>query len=267
MESVAIAPTPTGSNSTAQIIVIIVLVVIAIVLFVVFIVFTVQIPIATVTPFADGTRIKIKSLANNRYLKPVVCSQILPPCSDPFYTNFCGGNNGNVAIAAIGTENDIDTIFQLCQNSNIGQAGSIESGLAKYELYLTNTQNTNVLSLNNENFLTIFESDQTCIAEKSTSSGCGNQIGVQNRTLFSFILDEKALNSGTTASGAYKIVDACFPNIFLVCTGQGNSSLNNPGCPPFVYTTSSPGSTGGCTTDLDPRCTLSFLFEIEVLPP
>ena len=85
--------------------------------------------------------------------------------------------------------------------------------------------------------------------------------------ILSFETDEKTLaaNSSSTVSGSYQITQACSINAPLVCTGQGNLNLNNQGCPPFVVSNAIGQTITGCASPVNPRCTLNYLFEIEVV--
>ena len=77
-----------NNSSTTQIIIIIVLVVITIALFAYLIIISVQIPPYVVTPFANNSVIKIRSLANNLYLKPINCNLRLLPFLKSYYSSF-----------------------------------------------------------------------------------------------------------------------------------------------------------------------------------
>lgn len=265
----AVPVTATGGGSTAQIIVIVVLVIIAIVLFVVLLIASVNVPPALVTPFADGSRIRIKSLANNLYLKPVTCSDI-SNCNDTLFQATCGTNQVQTVIAAVGSDpNDPQIIWSLCQYSGTLASGQPNTGEAKYIVFFEGGQSNQFLQVVQTaqgSILTLQSANGICSALKSDVLFCPDQF-IQSTAYFSFLLNEKTLSTKNTSttSGSYEIANACNLEDKLICTGQGIQNLDSPGCPAFVVTLGTSLSIINCPTSIEPRCALNFLFEIELI--
>lgn len=237
-----------------QTIVIIVLVIVGIILFVVLLVELVDIPKPLVVPFADGTIIKIKSLANNLYLRPISCADVAT-CNDTFVRFICDGTPGGVIISAIGQETDPLTNWQLCQYSSLA-----DTGAAKYLIFSENNQNTSIMAINFE-LLFLTPSNGICTQLKSQPLAC-DQTTFQ--TYFSFILNERSLPGTNTTSGSYNIITSC-DNKFIATSGQGATSLPATVCPPIMLSSAAAGAEFGCpNASVDPRCSLSYLFAIEV---
>ena len=254
----------TNSNSTIQIIVIIILVVITIALFTYLIIVAVKIPPILVTPFANGSKVKIRSLANNLYLKPISCSQI-NGCDFSIYTsqNFCNIPAATV-VAAIGQYDETGTTWQLCEYSGNNSSGP--TGEAKYLVFQGNTQNTTILRISND-ILSTVTTQGNCVAESSSVFDCALQT---DKVYFSFILNQKTKVGviSNTTSGSYQIFNSCDITQPLFCSGQGNTNLNNLDCPPFVLTANSGKkyTNGLCEVpNFTPICALNYLFEIDVI--
>lgn len=242
----------------SQLIVLIILVIIGIVLFVLFLVELVNIPQPLVVPFADGTIIKIKSLANNLYLRPVPCSSFT--CENPSVVQACLANDGNKNIvAAIGQADDPLTNWQLCQYSALSDTGE-----AKYLVYSESNQGLFSMYLDGFGSLRITGPMPICTQLKSIPIKCPTLD--QGQGYFSFILNERAQSITNTTSGSYNIIPSCAitgsEGGFLISSGIGAISLPAADCPPLVLDI---GTNIGCTGPEDgPRCALSYLFEIEV---
>ena len=242
-----------------QTILVIVLIIIGIILFVVLLVELVDIPSPLVVPFADGSIVKIKSLANNLYLRPISCVDI-PTCgavksicdSFPYSTG--------VIISPIGQANDPLTNWQLCQYSSLS-----DTGQAKYLIYSENNQNPLYMTVNN-NLLVLATANNICTALKSVTIDCsGTYPNIINQSYFSFILNERSQSAFNTTSGTYTMYAQCSPfsNSFIFTTAFGATSLPANICPPLLsysilQTDACPGPEG------DPRCNLGYLFSIEV---
>lgn len=243
-----------------QTIVIIVLVIIGIILFIVLLVELVDIPQPLIVPFADGTIIKIKSLANNLYLRPVGCTDI-SSCTAPFVQEVCDTfpNGTGVIVSPIGQVTDPLTNWQLCQYSSLSDEGE-----AKYLIYSKGNDNTFILSLSTP-ILTLVRADDICTGLKSNPINCNPT--APSQTYFSFILNEQSapgLGVNTT-SGAYNIFVPCgtAENSFLLTSGQGATTLPANVCPPIV--SSQLGQSFNCEQpNGNPSCSLSYLFSIEV---
>ena len=253
-----------NNSSTTQIIIIIVLVIITIALFAYLIIISVQIPPYIVTPFANNSVIKIRSLANNLYLKPINCNEISGCTFSNFSPNVCS-NQDDIVIAAIGQYNDSGTNWQLCEYSGNSTTDPI-TGEAKYRIFQSNNQGTIVMALQG-GILTTQTLFGNCIATNSVVLNCDqNQIS----NYFSFLLNEKVQTgvSSNTTSGSYQIFTSCDfqQRNPLFCSGQGNTDLSLQGCPPFVLSTVIASIYSGCTyPNFDPTCELNYLFEIDVI--
>jgi hypothetical protein len=253
----------------SQLIILIILIVIGIVLFVVLLVELVNIPSPLITPFADGSIVRIKSLANNLYLKPVSCSD-LASCNNDYVGGLCDVEGGiDTIVVAIGQANDPLVRWQLCQYSALS-----DTGQAKYVLFSESSQDISALSFfSNNNSLTstafLNPAGGVCTQIRSQQPNCaGGQVIRQH---FSFVLNERAAGNNTT-SGSYNIASSCdFGNGdgFLFSDGIGAITLPLPDtgvCPPLVLTQSSGGSTINCTEpNVDAGCSLNYLFEVEVV--
>lgn len=206
-------------------------------------------------PFADGTKIRIKSLANNLYLRPIPCTSFT--CDFQAIVNACAVPGRNI-ISAIGQADDPLTIWQLCQYSALS-----DSGEAKYLIYSESNQNTFAMSLLNDGTLVLLPTSGICTQSKLNAPACS--IGA-TQDYFSFILNENARSKTNTTSGSYNIIPSCFlgENNFIVSNGIGAISLPAAVCPPLVLSQGAGGPTIGCSgPEGDPRCTLNYLFEIE----
>ena len=239
---------------TSQIIILIILIVIGIILFVVFLVELVNIPKPLIVPFADGTTIKIKSLANNLYLRPVPCS-LVTTCNNAYVRAFCDNQPNGSIISAVGQATDPLTNWQLCQYSALSDQGE-----AKYLVFSESNQGTSVMTIF-DGTLFLSPSNGVCTELKNKQLTCSPTDTFYN--YFSFILNEKVLSTTNTTSGSYKIKASCGP--FIGTSGQGATSLPANICPPVILEQKAIGVQIGCPApDVDPRCSLSYLFEIEV---
>lgn len=255
-----------ASSSTGQIVAIIILVLIAVSLFVIFIVITVNIPTVEIAPFRDGSKVRIKSLANNLYLRPVACSNILG-CTDNFFVgNACSSTPPQTIVAPVGQASEDETQWTLCEYAGISVGGNgINTGQAKYLVYSEGEGNNVVMAVNAQQTLVIGSVPGACKAQKTTLLECTT--GRFDFSYFSFVLNEKTqgANNASSSSGSYYITNGCDLDEKLFCTGQGNVDQTQQGCPPVVVT-SEEAAFSSCTSPFSPTCTLNYLFEIEVLP-
>lgn len=240
-----------------QTIVIIVLVIIGVILFVVLIVELVDIPAPLIVPFADGTKVKIRSLANNLYLRPINCTNI-STCNELNVQDVCDSfpNGTGVVISAIGQASDPLTTWQLCQSSAID-----DSGDAKYLIYSEGTDGTFIMQLD-AGLLMLVNANAVCTSFKANGVGCQSLDG---QRYFSFILEERGKPGTNTTSGAYSIKAQCSlpDNTFILTSGQGATSLPANICPPLVVLQQNQDF--NCATpNTEPRCSLNYLFSIEV---
>lgn len=233
------------------------LVIIGIILFVVLIVELVDIPAPLIVPFADGSIIKIRSLANNLYLRPINCTNI-PKCNELNVQSVCNSFSGGtgVIISAIGQATDPLTNWQLYQSSAIDDQGD-----AKYLIYLEGIDGTFSMQLD-AGLLILVNRNVVCTTYKEFGVGCQTTDG---QVYFSFILDERSAPGTNTTSGSYSIRAQCSEpdNAYIVTSGQGATSLPADICPPLVGLQQNQDF--NCPTpNTDPRCSLSYLFSIEV---
>lgn len=105
-----------------QIIIVVILIIITIII-TLWLISQVENPVPQVIlPFNNGAFIKIKSLANNKYLRPVgggcTSGSSYGSCQSPFFAG-CGSSQyipGPITqLVADGDENDSNTVWQLCQ--------------------------------------------------------------------------------------------------------------------------------------------------------
>lgn len=255
---------------TSQLIILIILIVIGIILFVVLLVELVNVPAPLTVPFADGSIVRIKSLANNLYLRPVSCSDV-SGCNNDNVRAHCDLEHGTNIVAAIGQAVDPLTRWQLCQYSSLSDTGN-----AKYIVYSESDQSLSALSA-----FTTQESFGPLVAPLFVDpvvGGICTQVKTQSlncnptalRQHFSFILNERATGNNTT-SGSYNIISSCeleAANGFLFSNGIGSTVLPDPVgvCPPLILTQDSGGDPVNCPEpNVDARCSLNYLFEIEVV--
>lgn len=260
-------PVVESTNFSGQIIVIVILVIIAIILFVYLLIISVNIPPVTIVPFANGSTVRIRSLANNLYLKPVSCSEITG-CSDPLFADGCPASD-SIVIAAVGQPGDPQINWQLCEYSsttssdNSGQSTN-QLGEAKYLVYLGNSQGTQAMA-SLQGFLKLVTLAGNCTDISSGYLNCATQ---QIGNYLTFILNERTQSglSSNTTSGSYQMYDSCDLNNPYLCTGQGNTDLTKPGCVPFVVKQSVGGEAINCSVPVTtPICILNYLFEIDVV--
>lgn len=250
----AVPVAPAAGSATVQIIAVVILVIIGIVLFVIFIVVLVNVPPPQITPFADKSRIRIKALTNNLYLKPVPCSGITG-CDGSAFLPCNNGETENL-VAAIGLADEPLVQWVLCQFS--GLTSPTNTGDAAYMIYSESSQGTQIMRFVN-GVLTTTLVNQACIASRTDAFICPG-----DGRHFSFILNEKAIGgSGNTTSGSYQMTLACNIASPLVCFGVGTLNPPSPGCPPLVF--QSGLNLFNCSSLDNPRCTLNSLFEIDVL--
>jgi len=253
-----------------QIIVLVLLILIGIILFVVFIVELTNVPAPIIVPFADGTIIKIKSLSNNLYLKPVPCN-LIGTCDNNYIRAYCDANPTRTIISAVGQFDDPLTNWQLCQYSSI-----TDEGEAKYLIFSESNQNPVIMKFDAQR-LVLESTNGICTQMKSENIDVCNVDGTNS--YFSFILNEKDSSLTSTTSGSYNILSVCatsgppnpppYPvieNGYVFSDGQGATSLPANICPPLVLSQTNAGSDIGCENGVtdDPRCILNYLFEIEV---
>lgn len=133
-----------SSQSNYQGIIIIVIVIIGILLFIFLLVEFVTAPAPIIAPFTNGTVIRIKSLANNKYLRPFSCSD-LGCTGPPEICNAVGSGNYSPVIAN-GASGEPGTNWVLCQYQ--GTAAQSKGELeAAYLLYNTSPCTTSAIGV------------------------------------------------------------------------------------------------------------------------
>lgn len=227
------------SSGNYQGIIIIVLAIIGIILFIYLLVEFVDIPPVTIAPFSDGSIIKIKSLGNNKYLRPVSCSNL--QCSN-LPQDICGSGSRFEAVVADAVESDFGTEWILCQYKGSSPTSTTE---AIYMVYNGRDVDSSTAAMHlpdDYEFLVVDNDLSICpslasipLKNNPGTNGCNN---IPVKYYLNFILMESA-NPGKTSSfnqnGTYQI--RFFPpndydlqecGIGLTAKYLYNSSIPNP---------------------------------------
>lgn len=250
------------SSGSSQTIVIIALIIIGIILFIVLLVITIDIPLPIIKPFADGTIIKIKSLANGKYLIPRLCSQV-PACTiiSQNGTEICNPGDPNftptlLPIVADGNFDDESTNWVVCQHPDV------DKNQAEAAYYLSNNTSTSQLAIVTWNSILVSKlNSPTCIAEQTSSFNCNQIYELFNFELIENVNPNANSNvSGTNGVGTYTIRTAIIP---------GCSESNNP----WYWVNNSSGVVCSNIMELsqtpseirNPQRIINYSFQVEVV--
>lgn len=271
--NVSVLATEQHKMEIGQTIIIIILIIIAIIL-VIFLIADVEFPPTPVyIPFADKSKIRIKSLANEKYLR-IVGSRAYPNCID---ANF--GRTGLQVVADIDNPTeDPTTIWTLCQYP--GEAATPGNN-AVYSVFSGQENSEQLLNFNNQVVkpLLVSTSNESCSTQNTNYDvNAKNPIFLGEISFFSFILQENgASNTNGLKSSSYIMRDGVSGDFIATTTGNPGTALysgcvnpipninpqnctNANNCPPIITMVNARNVIG----QLSP---LNYTFSIEVLPP
>ena len=257
-----------------QTIIIIILLIIAIVL-IVFLIADVEFPPPDFyTPFANGSLIRIKSLANQKYLRKAT-SRDYPNCTD---TNWFGRTSIQVVADVDNPTNDPSTIWTLCQYAGSSGSAPTPGNNAVYTLFNGQENSEEILIFNNQVVKPLLVTPSEllgCPAFNNSYPPPSNSLSI---AYFSFVLQETgAANNKGLKSSSYVIRDGVTGSFVATTTGNAGTALYsgcanptpriNPqncptanNCPPIITMVNS-------SLVIDKISTLNYTFSVEVLPP
>ncbi len=209
-----------------QTIIIIILIIIAIVLFV-FLIADIEVPYPTViSPFKTGTTIRIRSLANNKYLRIANCNVNNPPSY-----NTCTLTQGWLGCSIL-------PVLQVVADADVTDSGiewflseytgtaPTPAGNAVYVIYYGSQNSGQVMYFSSANLNPVI-----VVSNPSNPAQFNDAYGKAPGPFFSFKLQENNL-LGTTGSGIYQILNGnprSVPNsggdIIMTCLGTKDLSL------------------------------------------
>jgi len=261
-----------------QTVFIIILIIIGIVIFI-FLIAEVEFPPPTVqTPFKNGANIRIKSLANNKYLRVADCSSGgYTSCTLTDSEGWTGCRSTFQQIVADGDINDNNILWQLCQYTGDTQtpAGRDGLGLAVYVIQYVTTTTYMFYEKTDPNAnqrVTLSNVNNTCA---NFNSNYTTNSTVLPDTFFYFafeLIENQTGDINILQSGVYKIRGGLNLNLpyydVMVCTGTKNdllytecNSINNcilaDQCPVYPFMIQS--------TELNNYDPISYGFTIEVV--
>jgi len=200
---------PSESNSSSlQTVIIIILIIIGIILFIYLLIESVFIPPIQITPFTDGSIIRIKALSNNKYLRPFTCADL--SCTIPYVCSSTGPSPYNIVVAdgVLGDGESIEWV--LCQRKSKPSSTSKEIEAAYLISSRTNQSGYYMFSQIGGEVLIADPQGSVCVSESSSSIDCASV-----QLYFNFILQEKEFTAGNTINsnqnGTYLIhsIDPC----------------------------------------------------------
>lgn len=210
-----------------QTIIIVILIIVALVLFI-FLIADIEYPPPTViSPLKSGTTIRIRSLANNKYLRVANCNANDPPsystCTltpSQGWTG-CGTEQPQIVADADSTDRGID--WYLSEYPGTAQT---PGGNAAYIIYYGSTTSGQVMGYRIGDGFPVF------LAGGAVSPDIYNQnYGKIAGSYFSFQLQENNLSTTTTGSGIYQILNGNPPGLepdsdnIMFCSGTKDLSL------------------------------------------
>ena len=202
MESATtVTPVEPAYSSTGQTVIIIVLVIIGLILFFYFLIELILIPPPTIVPFTNGTKIKIRSLGNDMYLRALLCADVNTsiPCTSSGSSDVCGSQLMVIADAN-SSDATIWTLQQYTLKSNAADVSAIEAAYV-----LVANRNGGVMTINSQNpdeFLLFTDPNVSPGIIVGTEMTCGT-----TQYFFNFLLVEaNSVNTNTVNQpGTYLI--------------------------------------------------------------
>lgn len=279
--------TTSSSGSSSQTIIVIILIIIGIILFIFLIIESIFIPAVQITPFADGSKIKIKSLGNGRYIRPISCSDLAnldsncPPIPSQFGNAPTCGSVGDTfqPIIADGLSNDRGVIWTVCQYK--GKLGTASQEIeAPYLVMNTSNLTGNLMTVfpgdfppvSQSTFLFTETGQQICPAITGTPIDATCESADLNR-YFNFVLEDKVNPSDASSSnqtGTYMIHTLDPRDLGLDCSNTSNVSyiycngqLSGNCSIPFVNIYNQSGGGVPDRNSSDEILNYSFLIEVQ----
>ena len=188
------------SNKTIQTIIIIILIIVAIIVFIFLLVFFIDIPAPLFTPFINGSLIKIRSVANNKYLVLRNCNEY-PSCvlstTDSVPSPICPNGQYPNILTIDGGPNDDKNTFAIYQYQP-----SDPNKINNTAIYYITLPNSNFALSNNFSNLVIGN-----VGGQSPSSEITNPLNCDMRKYnFGFDLIEGSQSSNNIpGTGTYQI--------------------------------------------------------------